>query len=144
MRAKEFLRQIRILDTSINNIRLEIMNTELKMSGLSSGESQERGKSSNVNSKSPQEIYYAKLDELKKELERMCDERMSKIAIAIQLIDKLSNPLYAQVLYSKYVRFKTYEEIAEERGVNPRVVRRTHSRALKQFEIIYSGALVRP
>lgn len=138
MNAKEFLMQVQILDNSIQNIRIEILNIELKMTGLGDKEKIEKGKSSSLNTKSPQEIYYSKLEEQKQKLEKMCDERTHKMLEIIKLVERLSNVSHMQVLVLKFIRYKSFDEIATERSTNRRNVIKLYNRALNEFTKIYN------
>lgn len=56
-----------------------------------------------------------------------------------ETIKCVKNPFYRSLLFSKYIDFKTLEQIAEETYYSPRHIQRLHKLALLEIEKIIPG-----
>ena len=137
MTAKEYLSQIRVLDTKINQrLRQQEELKEIIYSVSSINTEDEKVKGGVKNS-------YNKIDkyiDMEQEIDNIIDEFVDLKNKIIWEIHQLKNPLFLDILYKKYVEFKTLELIAVEMNYNYNYVRRKHGEALKYFDkIILTG-----
>lgn len=130
MDVKDFLRQIRKIDILINAKQEEIerLRSKITYPGISY---EERTSSSFTNGK---EANIIKLVEYEEELNKKIDEYIDKKKEVAHIIDQLKNADYIDILYKRYFQFKTWEEIASEKGYTFQWVHKLHARALKEVE----------
>nr|DAU66737.1 MAG TPA: Protein of unknown function (DUF1492) [Caudoviricetes sp.] len=133
MTAKQYLSQIRILDTKINIKTQELKELRCKIEGLSSLVLMaDKVQSSPIHDKISGDI--AKLLELEaqivcenKELEKLKHKIINEIA-------ELKNPLFIKILFKRYVEFKSLERIAADLNYSYIHIRREHGYALEVFK----------
>ncbi len=78
-----------------------------------------------------------KIVDLQREIERELDQFIHERHEIINRIHELSNPRYVQLLYMRYVEYKSFEEIACKMGYCYDHILRLHRYALKRFEETY-------
>lgn len=133
MRAKEYLRQIYLLDRRINNRIAEIEELKIHASSTSSVRyDKDRVQQSGTGDKvSNAVIRYV---DKEKEIDAMIDELVDLKHKITGEIEKLSDPRHVELLFLRYVQCKTFEEIAVHMGYSWRQVLRLHGSALQEFE----------
>lgn len=135
MDAKEFLKNIRCLDSQIRNKQIEIYQLQGDMQSIK-GISYEPKFSTSSNGKSPQEIYINKLVGYQLELNAIIDEMVEQKKKAMKLIDKLSKPEYIDILYRRYIHGQKWEQIALDMEYSFRNVLKLHGLALQELNKI--------
>jgi hypothetical protein len=131
--AKEYLARLRNADLKIEARRLEI--EQLKILATCSGSLN----SDKVNVKSSKAAdsmakkvidFVDKEAELKKDIERLIELRHQ----IIDMIFKLEDVRYIEVLFKRYVQYKRFEQIACEMSFSYDRARHLHIEALRAFE----------
>lgn len=137
MRAKQYLKELKRLDTCINQKIQEL--DELKAAASSIGSidySKER-----VQTSPPQEAPFVKLIpkiiDLEYEINAEIDKYVDEKHLIINQIQNMSNADYISLLYRRYVEYKTFEDIAKEMKYSVRGIYFMHGRALQEFENLY-------
>jgi hypothetical protein len=92
-----------------------------------------------ISSSDPDKIgtTYAKIDEMERNLDKMIDEYIEKKNLIIGQIDSIENEDCYNILFSRYIEKKTFEDIATEKKYPWRHIIRLHGKALKAFEEKY-------
>lgn len=75
-----------------------------------------------------------KIVDLEREIDAEIDELVDKKHLIIKQIQSLDNPIFIDILYKRYVEFKSFNRIAFEMHQNPSYTRRVHGYALQDFE----------
>lgn len=128
MTAKEYLGQIRKYDILIENKTKMIQRLREQAESVTVAMGGERVKSSGSNDKLGDTIVKI-LDlenTIKKDVESMARVKQD----VMNTIDKIGDADLMNVLYKRYVHFKTWEEIPEEMGYTERTIYRLHGKAL--------------
>ena len=132
MRAKDYLNQIRLLDIKIGQRieELEEMRSRISLvTGIdySKDRVQSTPESGNKQIENLVDFENSVLDMINK-------ETMLKHKI-IGDIQELSNPLYVDILFRRYVECNSFEKIAYDMGYAYNYVCTLHGNALKEFEL---------
>lgn len=85
--------------------------------------------------------YVEKYVDMSREIDRMVFDYQCLKDRIITEIHSLDNPAYCEVLYLRYVRLKTYEQIAEDTYYSVRYIYKMHDKALLEFEHRYPSIL---
>jgi hypothetical protein len=143
MTAKEYLKRIRELDIKINDGVEELERLKSMATKVTSAMDGEVVSSS----KNPDKLtdVVAKIIKLQNELNRAVDKYVDIKIDAIGLLSEVENPTHYKILHSRYVLYKTWEQIACEIGFTYQWVCQLHGVALLEFEKIMkkSGLLDR-
>lgn len=132
MTAKEYLSQIRKIDTLIKNKELQLEEIRNKMRGISSISFDSDGSvTCTRNITSPQARWIYKYIEYQKDLTNALDELIKVKNEVASCIDELNNPYHIELLYKRYFQFLKWEEIAIDMYMSYRQVLRIHGEALK-------------
>lgn len=127
--AKEYLNQVRLCDTKINNkleelSRLRDMVTKitatLKADVVGGGGSQDKLGDA-----------VARIVDLQREINAAVDDYVDRSRAIAAIIDKISDAEQLQVLHKRYFEYKKWEEIACEMHMTYRNVCYIHGRALQ-------------
>ena len=135
MKAKEYLKKIRDLDVKIDEgteelARLKAMAT--KVTSVLSGEVVTRTREPDTMTKTVDKII-----ELRKELDRDIDSFVDLKREAKRLLAMVEDTSFFKVLNSRYVLYKTWEQIACELGFSYQYVcGELHGKALQEFQKI--------
>lgn len=134
MTAREYLRQLRCLDTVINQ-KVEEVNALRARSRSAGGVdySKEKAQTSAMGEASfvnPVLRVIALEQEINEEIDRFVEQK-HKI---INQIQALNSADYINVLYKRYVEFKSLERICVEMHFSYAYVKHLHIRALRTFE----------
>lgn len=139
MKAKEYLKQIEKLDKCIEQKQIEY--DELRLRSTSSGGIQygERVQTSPTGDSLERKVVnYVQLEE---DINAMIDNFVDTKHKIIDEIQGLSNVNHIDVLFKKYVQYKTLEQIAVEMGYTYQYVRELHGYALQEFSKTYTNLL---
>lgn len=136
--AREYLEQLEVLDTNINQDleRLSDMKTNASCSGAIDY-SKDRVQTSLLGDKLSNDVarYVDFEEQINAEIDRFVDAKEQ----IIQEIRDLRVKNYIQVLFKVYVQFKSIKVAATEMGMSYQYVREIHKKALKTFEQTYKN-----
>ena len=134
MKAKDYLKRLKRLDTIIRQKQQEI--TELRLTASSTGGfdySKERVQSS-PSGGAPFERPVLKIIELEQQINAEIDRFVDKKHKIINEIQSLNNSDYINLLYKRYVEYKSLEQICVEMNFSYDYIKHLHGYALKIFE----------
>ncbi len=130
---KEYLRQLRTAEIKIEQKEEELERLKSSLESISTGTDGER-------------VQTTPRDRLSEEITRIVDlekEINSDLGAMLMLrnkiineIQSMDNPVYIDILYKRYVQYKSLEEIAVEMSYSYVHIRRLHGYALIQFSKI--------
>lgn len=133
MTPKEYLKQARCLDVRINNKleQLESLNAlAQKATSALNGMPRQLGRPN-----SGMADIIAKIVDLQEEIDKDIDmliDLKRDILTAVNAVERLE---YRLVLESRYLHFRTWQEIADTLGCNIRHIYRLHDAALKKIRV---------
>ena len=136
MTAKEYLRQLKLLDIKIQQRIKE--KEELRLDAYGTGGSMpdsERVQTSPSGDGLLNSV--ARYVDIEADINRMISEFVTQKHKIIGEIQRLEDERYVQVLYKRYAEFKTYEKIAVEMNYTYEHICRLHGWALKEFARCY-------
>ena len=126
--AKKYLSRIRLLDVKIAQKEKELEMLRAETENISPKSDGDRIQTS-VNDRMSANI--AKIIDIEKEI---AQKQVELIIVRHTIIDKiheLSNPILVDILYKRYVEYKSYNLISYELGYNIVYIRQLHSKALE-------------
>ncbi len=134
MTAKEYLREIRVLDTKISQKEEQIANMRIPAENLM-GAIRYDGDHVHVSASGSkvEELvlrYMALMEEVREEKLKYELEKQKRI----NEIHALNDARYIQILFKRYVEFKSYEMMAVELSYSFDYVKELHRDALETFE----------
>lgn len=142
MTAKEYLRNISVLDKKIkaNLKHIDDLRARATSIGSSSNLEAERVQGGSSN---PDKIGYilTEIDEYERIANETINEYVASKNKAMSMIDKLDNGLYIEILSMRYFEEKSFEEIAVTLEKSYRHTTRLHGYALQEFQKIIDGNL---
>jgi seryl-tRNA synthetase len=129
--AKNYLKQIRMYDAKIESLMEELARVKAMATKVTTAISGETVSGS----KNPDKMtdVVAKIIKLQEELNGYVDKFVDMKQEAIKLLSKVENPIYYQVLHSRYILYKTWEQIACDMDFTYQWVCQLHGRALQEF-----------
>lgn len=131
VRGREYLEELKRLSVFIKQREKELEELREKAYGISAVNT-EREKV--AGGRKPLCSVIDKYIDREREIHKIIDEYMDKKHSIIGEIQKMKNPLYAEILYKRYVDFESLEKIADEMNYNYNYIRRVHGNAVKEFE----------
>ena len=136
MTAKEYLRQLKMLDNLINAKLLEKECIRALATKVTSNLSErvQGGGSGGI------ENTVIKITELEIQINADIDKLVDLKAEATHIIDSLENNKHKAILSMYYVSNLTFEQVAENTDMTFRWIHKLHGRALKEFEKKYSSS----
>jgi hypothetical protein len=133
MTAKQYLGQIRILDIKIRQRQREA--AELKLAATCTGSISAQGEKVQTSASGDKLLNaVARYVDLEAETQRMIDAMQKRRHKIIAEIQSLEDSRYIEILYKRYVEFKSFEFIACEMHYNYTWICELHGKALKAFE----------
>lgn len=138
MQAKQYLKELRRLDTCINQQLQEKAALYTSTIGAARTD-KDRVQTSGSGDMMP-ELIQRLLDleaEIDKEIDNFADQKRKMI----RQIQDLRNETYVSLLYKRYVEFKTLEEISVEMNYTYQYTRRMHGYALAEFQRVHEKAI---
>lgn len=133
MKAKEYLQQLRKLDTVIQQKKTELANLRETLTSVSSPKISEEKVSGDNLGGAGFEDTIANIDELEQEITWELGKFVALKHRIINEIHTLDNGVYIQLLYKRYIEFKSLEEISNEMYYGYRHIKRLHGFALQKF-----------
>lgn len=137
MTAKEYLSQLKLLDVKINQRKNQLEKLKDVRYNFYAITTEKEKVSGGVKSSYNKSDKYM---DIEKDIEKGIDEYFALEHKIIGEIHQLTNPLYVDILYKRYVEFKDLELIAGEVGYNYNYIRRMHGVALAEFDKIILNA----
>ena len=134
--AKQYLDQLRVIDTKINKKMEEL--ADLMTAATSTGAidySKDRVQTSPQNAQENRICKYVDLDA---EINREIDEFVDIKHRVTKEIQELNVDYYIKILFKVYVQYKTVKDAANEIGLSYQYVRDLHKKALKAFEELHT------
>ena len=131
MTAKEYLRQIAVLDAKINRRQKEVEELKTLATHITTTAEGDRVQSSG--SKDRVADIVAKWVDLEAEIEELVDHLVEKKHRIIGEIHQLDDVRYIRVLEMRYVDCVTFEQIAVSMHLDIRWIYRLHGFALQEF-----------
>lgn len=138
MTAKTYLNQIRMLDIKINDGMEELAQLKAMATKVTAALGDEVVASSKNHDKMADVI--AKIIKLQIDLNRDVDKYVDIKREAVDLLSGVENPTHYKILHSRYVLYKTWEQIACEIGFSYQWVCQLHGVALLEFEKILKNS----
>ena len=134
MTAKTYLKRIRLLDERIDDGCEELAQLDALLKKVTAAMGGEVVSSSKDRDKMTDILH--KIDNLRKKLNRNVDKYVDIKNEAADLLPMVENPVYQTILHSRYVLYKTFENIADEIGYTYQWTVHLHGLALLEFEKI--------
>ena len=131
---KEYLRQLRTAEIKIEQKEEELERLKSSLESISTGTDSERVQTTprdKVSEDVPQMV------DLKREIESDIKALLILKNKIINEIQSMDNPVYIDILYKRYVQYKSLEEIAVEMSYSYTRLRHLHGRALQGFKKKY-------
>lgn len=138
MTAKTYLKQIRTLDIKI----FEGMEELEQLRALATKVTATLNGETVSGTKNPDKMtdVIAKIIKLQEDLNRDVDKYVDIKREANELLSMVENPTHYKILHSRYVLYKTWEQIACEIGFTYQWVCQLHGVALLEFEKILKNS----
>ena len=137
MTAKEYLNQVRNLESKMKILKEEIDTLREMVVSTGAIQQGERVLSSGTQDKTAETI--CKINEKECEWNDLMREFALARANVIINIQKLNNPEYEQILYKRYCQSKKWEEIALEMNYTYQWVCKLHGRALLELDKVLNN-----
>lgn len=141
MKAKNYLKRLKRLDTIIRQKQQEI--TDLRLTASSTGGfdySKERVQSS-PSGDAPFVRPVLKIIELEQQINAEIDRYVEEKHKIINEIQGLQDTRYVEILFRRYVEFKSLETISVELNYTYQYARELHGYALQDFQRTYNTLL---
>lgn len=133
MKAKEYLQQLQKLDIIINQ-KLQELDELKKMGGIKCIDyTMEKVQSSQKHCATFENVLIKIIDmenEINAEIDRFIDMKHN----IINQIQSLESYIFIELLYKRYVEYKSLEVIAVEMNYTYQYIRKSHKYALEEFE----------
>lgn len=129
MTAKEYLEQIELMDTKINNKLVELYQLRCLTTSITAPTDKEAVQTSGNKDKIGSIV--AKIVDLENEINSMIDDFITIKQGCISTIEKINNPLLYNILHKHYVQYKSLVEIANEENYSYQYIVEAHGSALK-------------
>jgi DNA-directed RNA polymerase specialized sigma24 family protein len=136
LKAKDYLRQLKMLDRLIENKLAEKEQWKAMATSTTQQLSADRVQTSG----NPQKMADAvcKIIEIEAEIDACIDNLVDTKRDVIKTLERL-NPTEYDLLHKVYVQFLTFEEVADKKGKSYSWVTTVHGRALKNVQRILDG-----
>ena len=132
MTTKQYLNQIARINRMINNKLAEIYQLKTMVCSISVSANEDKVQSSSDKDKLGSAV--AKIVDLENEINKAIDIYVDKTEQIVSQIDSIKDIMEYQVLFSRYIEYKTFEQIAEDNDYSVRQILRIHGNALVEFE----------
>lgn len=136
LNAKDYLREIALLDIKINTILEHISDLRAKLTTIPSTSrfNPDKIPRSGIKTEYKTEEIIDKIVALEKEANGSIDEYVDRKTEALGLIHSLKNPTHIQILTKHYLGHKSWELVARELNLSYRHTVRVHGWALVAFQ----------
>ena len=127
---KEYLRQLRVFSIKIQQKKEELESLKAAAENVTASIDNERVQTS-PKDRMPEDI--SRIVDLENEIREDTHRLIFMKDKIINEIHKLNNPVYIEILYKRYVEYKSLEEISVELSYSYIHVKRLHGYALQAF-----------
>ena len=134
MDAKAFLKQVRLCDMHINEKIAELENLKELTLKITTTWKSDVVSSSGSQDKLGEAV--ARIVDLEEEINRAVDTYVDKKSEVSKVVEQVNDPDQVAVLYKRYFRHETWEQIACEMHMTFRNVCYIHGRALRAVEYL--------
>lgn len=131
MTAKEYLRQIEIIDMKVSQ-KIEELNQMRDKVTLMSGIDYSRDRVQTTPTTGNKQI--EALVDFEAKVWRMVEEETYIRSEIVNQIQTLTNPLYVDILYRRYVQLQSLERIACDMNYSYKYICNVHGKALQTFQ----------
>ncbi|MDO4333072.1 MAG: hypothetical protein Q4C58_10365 [Eubacteriales bacterium] len=139
MTAKEYLQQVKMKDSEIENLKYDIQQLR-EMAALPGGISYgDKVQTSRNNDKFG--TLYSRIDEKERKIVEKIDELVDFKLKVSEEINALSDVRYINILHRRHIKFQSWGTIASDMSYNIRYVQRLYDKALIAFEEKYADML---
>lgn len=138
MRAKEYLQQLRRLDTVIDQKIKELDDLKVKSTCIGGFDYSKERVQTSPSGDAPYVRTVSRMIDLNEEINRDIDDFVDRKHKIINEIQSLENTKHIQILFKKYVEHKTFEQISVEMNYTYQYIVLLHGYALKEFSQKYS------
>lgn len=138
MQAKQYLKELKRLDTCINQKMQEKAALYTSTIGAARTD-KDRVQTSSTGDTMPDLIQ--RISDIEAEIVKQIDDFATQKHIVINQIQGLKNKTYVSLLYKRYVEFKSLEEIAVEMVYTYQYTRRMHGYALAEFQRVHENVI---
>lgn len=138
MRAKEYLQQLRRLDTVIDQKIKELDDLKVKSTCIGGFDYSKERVQTSPSGDTPYVRTVSRMIDLNEEINRDIDDFVDRKHKIINEIQSLENTKHIQILFKKYVEYKTFERISVEMNYTYQYIVLLHGYALKEFSQKYS------
>ena len=114
MRAKEYLQQLRRLDTVIDQKIKELDDLKVKSTCIGGFDYSKERVQTSPSGDAPYVRTVSRMIDLNEEINRDIDNFVYRKHKIINEIQSLENTKHIQILFKKYVEYKTFEQISVE------------------------------
>lgn len=140
MSAKEFLMKIRKMDLLIDEKLADVQGLRDRLTNITASYDSERVQTSMQGDKFADTI--AKIIELEEKINSDIDKLVEYKDLARELIEKLDDDVLKTILYKRYFRGCTFEQIAVEINYSWRWTCKLHGKALQKLNKFYKEDIV--
>lgn len=134
MTAKQYLSQIEILDKRIQNKLSEEYQLRSLATNISVSNNYDRVQTSG--SKDRVGSIVVKIVDVQSEIKQIVSQYLETKSEVIHTIECISMLNFYEVLFKRYVEYKSLEDISEEMGYSLPHIKRLHSQALNEVKKI--------
>lgn len=134
MKAKEYLHQLRRLDTVINQKIKEIQDLRFQTQSIKGIDYSKEKVQTNLSGNTPFVKLIDKIIDLETKINAEIDRFVDEKHKIINQIQGLKNSAYISLLFKRYVEFKSLERICVEMNFSYDYIKHLHGYALKDFE----------
>lgn len=136
MKGKEMLCEIKKMDIYIKQRQEELRELREKINSVAAVNT-EREKVKGGKGKGYELV--DKCMDMEREILRIIGEYEQKKHIVIDRIQGMDNIFYGELLFKRYVEFKSLENIAEDMNYSYNYIRRVHGEAVEKFGELIDG-----
>lgn len=134
MTTRQYLSQIEKYDNLIHNKIIEEEQLNILSISVKSIPMGEKVQSSSK--QDPMGDMVAKIVDLRAEISKMATDFLEQKQEIIRTIEEVEDPILYDVLFKRYVEYKTLLNIADELGYSEITIKRLHLKALKEIKNI--------
>lgn len=139
MTAQEYLKQVKTRGVSLDNLQRDKENIRQLMFSIGGGMGGERVQTSRNNDKIG--TLYARVDEMERQIDEKLLELIEFKLTVTEKINGLNDARYINLLYMRYVQFRSWDEIAADMEYSTRHILKLHKEALAEFGEKYKTML---
>ena len=141
MKAKDYLKRLKRLDTIIKQKQQEITDLRLTASNTVSFDYSKERVQTSPSGDAPFVRPVLKIIELEQQINAEIDRFVAEKHRIINEIQGLQDSRYVEILFRRYVEFKSFETISIELNYTYQYVRELHGYALQDFQKTYNTLL---